>query len=206
MQGLPPPDPGFEIVIASRGMSKGIAQTDGPQIIAKGFAQVGAVQIGGQWKNVDSPSAAGEGAAFVSVMRNVGEFQLGLGAAYKFQTGVRGRTDDDALEFSAALARKFGRIGVRISMVFSPDDFGGTGSSLFAEGGPTLELTKTLKLAASIGRRHRHLAADYTAFSAGLSKTVHKSLTFDVRYTDTAQSELGTPYRPRIVLAVRAAF
>ena len=33
MFDLPPPDPGIEFVVASRGMSKGIAQTDGPQAL-----------------------------------------------------------------------------------------------------------------------------------------------------------------------------
>ncbi len=35
MFDLPPPEPGIEIVVASRGMSKGVAQTEGPQLVVK---------------------------------------------------------------------------------------------------------------------------------------------------------------------------
>ena len=43
---LPPPDPGIEISVATRGMSKGIAQTEGPQMIARSSVKFGDVQFG----------------------------------------------------------------------------------------------------------------------------------------------------------------
>lgn len=81
MLGLPPLDPGIEIVVASRGMSKGIAQTEGPQLVAKPFIQLGPVQFGGQWKNVSSAVADSEGSAFASVSPKLGQFLLGLSVA-----------------------------------------------------------------------------------------------------------------------------
>jgi len=94
MLDFPPLDPGIEIVVASRGISKGIAQTEGPQLVARPFVQMGPVQLGSQWKNVSSAVAGGEAAVFANVAPKLGPFQLSMGDAYKFQTGVREPTDD----------------------------------------------------------------------------------------------------------------
>lgn len=205
MWALPPPDPGFELVVASRGMSKGIAQTDGVQVIPKAFVQLGPVQAGGQWKNVSSPVADGEAAAFVNYAPKLGPYQLTFGAAYKFQTNVKDGTDDDSFEFSAAGTRKFGKLSVRASAIFSPDDLGGARRSFYFEGGPSFEMDKTTRVSANVGRRSRIGGVDYTSFNAGISKTLFGKLSVDVRYYDTAQSELGEVYHGRAVVSGRLA-
>ena len=94
MFGLPPPDPAFEFSVASRGMSKGIAQTDDePQALLKASGKSGPLEVGGQWKNVTSASAKGEAAVFVNANHAFGKLRLNAGVAYKFQTGVSGNPD-----------------------------------------------------------------------------------------------------------------
>lgn len=148
MFDLPPPDPGIEFVVASRGMSKGAAQTEGPQLVAKPFVQMGPVQLGGQWKNVSSAVAGGEAALFANVAPKVARTQLNLGVAYKFQTGVKEPTDDKSWEFTGSATRKLGKLSLRVAAVYSPDDLGGARHSLFVEGGATLEIGKTTGLSA----------------------------------------------------------
>ena len=206
MLDFPPLDPGIEIVVASRGISKGIAQTEGPQLVVKPFVQLGPVQLGAQWKNVSSAVAGGEGAASVSLSPKLGPFQLGLGIAHKFQTGVHEPTDDHSWEFTGNVTRKFGNLGLRVAAVYSPDDLGSAKRSLFVEGGPTVELDKTSRLSAGIGRRSRVNGDDYTAFNAGLAKTIFKGVTVDARWYDTNRSSLGFPYRGRGVVSARMAF
>ena len=206
MWDLPPPDPGFEILVASRGMSKGLAQTDGVQVIPKAYLQVGNVQVGGQWKNVTSPVADGEAAAFVTYAPKVGPYQLSIGGAYKFQTNVKGETDDKSWEFTGSASRKFGKLTLKASAVYSPDDLGGSRRSLYLEGGPSFEIDGTTRLSANIGRRSRVAGVDYTSFNAGISKTLFKKATFDLRYYDTAQSRLGAIYAPRLVASARLHF
>jgi hypothetical protein len=201
---LPPPDPGVEIVLSSRGMSKGIAQTDGPQVIGKGFLRFGDVQAGLQWKNVTSTSADGEGAAFVSVLRKFGSLQLTGGIAYKFQTGVRGHPDSRSWEFTAGASRKFGPVTARLNAVFSPDDLGSARRSLFVEAGPAVQLGKGWTASAAIGHRGRQNGTDYTAFNAGIGKSVGP-VQFDLRYYDTNRSDAEI-YRGRIVASVRVSF
>lgn len=206
MFDLPPPDPGIEITVASRGMSKGIAQTEGPQLVARPFVQLGPFQVGGQWKNLSSPVAGGEAAPFVSVAPKLGKFQLGLGVAYKFQTGVKEPTDDKSWEFNGNVSRKFGRLSLRVSAIYSPDDLGGAKRSIYVEGGPTLEIGKTMRVSAGVGRRERVNGDDYTAFNAGLTRTVFKGVTVDARLYGTNRSDLGEFLEDRVVVSARMSF
>ena len=192
---------GFEIVVSSRGMSKGLAQTDGVQVIPKAYLQVGDVQVGGQWKNVTSPVADGEAAAFVNYTPKLGQWQLTFGAAYKFQTNVKAETDDDSLEFTAGASRKFGKVSVKGTAIYSPDDLGGARRSLYLEGGMSYDLDNDTRLSANVGRRTRDGGQDYTSFNAGVGRTLFKRLTLDLRYYDTAQSELGETYHGRVVFS-----
>jgi len=205
MWDLPPPDPGIELVVSSRGMSKGIAQTDGVQLIPRAFVQFGPVQVGAQWKNVSSPVADGEAAAFVNYTPKIGPWQLTLGAAYKFQTNVDGDTDDDSFEFTGSVSRKFGRLGLKGTAIYSPDDLGGTKQSLYLEGGPSYDIDKSLRLSVNVGRRTREGSPDYSSFNGGVSWTLFGKLTVDARYYDTGQGDLGEIYRGRFVISGRLA-
>ena len=202
---LPPPDPGVEIVVATRGMSKGIAQTDGPQIVAKGFLRLEDVQFGLQWKNISSSSADGEGSAFLSTSRKLGSLQLSGSVAYKFYTGIRGNPDATSWEFTAAASRKFGPVTARLNAIFSPDDLGSARRSLFVEAGPAVQLARGWTASAAIGQRSRVNGVDYTAFNGGISKAAGP-MQLDLRYHHTNHSGLDNPYRARIVASARVSF
>jgi hypothetical protein len=206
MFDLPPFDPGIEVSIASRGMSKGIAQSEGPQLIVKPFVKSGDVQVGAQWKNVTSTVAGGEGALFVGFSREIGKFQLTLQAAHKFQTGVHEPTDDHSWEFSGGLSRKFGRLAIRTSLVVSPDDLGGAKRSIYWEAGPTFDLSKKFRLFANVGHRSRRIGDDYTSFNAGASTTIVPRTTVEIRWYDTNRHDLGENFLGRAVATARMAF
>ena len=203
MFALPPLDPGTELVVSSRGMSKGIEQADEPQVIPKLFIQAGDVQVGGQWKNVTSATANGEAAAFVNGVHKFGPFQLALGAASKFQTGARPGTDSDSFEFTGGSTYKSGKLSLKLPAIYSPDDLGGTKRSLYVEGGPSFDLTKTLRLSANLGRRSRKLSPDYISMNIGATKTLFPGFALDLRYYRTNRSNLGDIYRQRLILAGR---
>lgn len=202
---LPPPDPAIAVSIASRGMSKGISQTNGPQLIAKGSLRFGDVQLGGQWKNVSSTSAKGEGAAFTNVLHKFGKLQVNAGIAWKFQTGVRGKADSTSVELSAGGSRKFGPVSLQANAIYSPDDLGSARRSLFLEAGPAVQLGSGWTASAALGHRSRRRGTDYTAFNAGVTKSI-RWLQLDLRYYDTTRSDAGSPYRARIVGSARLSF
>lgn len=206
MWDLPPADPGIEFVVANRGMSKGVAQTEGPQLIVRPFVQLGPIQVGTQWKNVSSPVAEGEAAAFANVSPKLGKFQLNLGVAYKFQTGVEEPTDDKSWEFTADVTRKLGKVSMRIAAVYSPDDLGSAERSIFVEGGPTVEIGKNTRISGAIGRRDRVNGRDYKAFNVGLTQTIFKGVNLDVRLYGTNREKLGEFFEDRLVISARMAF
>lgn len=206
MWDLPPPEPGIEITVATRGMSKGVAQTEGPQLVAKPFIQLGPVQLGTQWKNVSSAVAVGEAAVFANVAPKLGDFQLNLGVAYKFQTGVKAPTDDKSWEFTGSVTRRFGKLGLRIAAVYSPDDLGGAEQSIFVEGGPTVEIGKSTRISGAVGRRERVDGDDYTAFNAGVTRTIFKGVTLDARFYGTNRSDISELFDDRFVATARMAF
>lgn len=187
-------------------MSKGIAQTDGPQVVARPFVQMGRFQVGSQWKNLSSPVAGGEASAFVNVAPKLGKFQLNIGATYKLLTGVNGPTDNKSWEFTGNVSRKFGKLSLRVAAIYSPDDLGGAKRSIFVEGGPTLEIGKTTRLSAGIGRRERVNGDDYTAFNAGIAKIIFKGVTIDARFYGTNRSNLGDFFEDRAVISARMSF
>ena len=203
---LPPPDPGIEFVVASRGMSKGIAQTEGPQALIRPNVQLGPVQVAAQWKNLSSPVAGGEASTILSVAPKLGSVQLNAGVAYKLLTGVRGPTDNKSWEFTGSATRKFGKLSLRVAAIYSPDDLGSAERSLFVEGGPTLELSKTTRISGAIGRRDRVNGDDYTAFNAGIAHTGFKGVTVDARYYGTNQSDLGEFFDDRLIVSARMSF
>ena len=201
-----PLNPTIEVTVASHGMSKGIEQADGPQVTPRAYVQMGDIQVGGQWKNITSRTADGESWLFAGLTRKVGAFQLSVGANYKFQTGTRSGLDADAIELNAGAGYKSGKLSLKASMIYAPDDIGSTKRSLYVEGGPAIDFTKTLRVSANIGRRNRERAPDYTSLNIGATQSLFRGFALDLRYYRTDRSDLGSIYRDRLVLAGRWSF
>ena len=205
MPGLATPVPAIEFNLSSTGMSKGIAQTTGPQFLARGELGLGILFIGAYAKNVDSSSYDGEAGALVGIRTNAAGFDLGFSAALKRAIDSSPGSDRSALEVNATAARKFGRLTPRLGVVWSPDDLGGTRQTVFAEAGASYRLSTALSASASVGRRERTGGADYDAWNAGVTWQPLKPVSIDLRYYDTNAGS-AQPYRARAVLSARARF
>jgi uncharacterized protein (TIGR02001 family) len=205
MLDLPPPVPAIEITLASRGISKGIAQTTGPQFLARGELAFGAIYVGAYAKNVDSPAAIGEGGPIVGLRTKAAGFDIAASATWKHAINAEPGSDAQALELSGGVSRKFGRVTPRLSVVWSPDDVGSTGRTLFAEAGASVAVAKTFSISAAVGTRERDGGPDYTAWNAGLAWNPVKPLTIELRYYDTNGPDLQ-PFRARAVAAARLRF
>lgn len=207
MPALPPPVPSIEFNLSSTGMSKGIAQTDGPQVLVRGELSFGALYFAAYGKNVTSPIEDGEGGPLIGVQLTEGGFDLGASLAWKHAINAAPGTDANAVEMSGSIGHPIGRLQPRLSIVWSPDDLGGTGRTVFAEAGASYPLGKTVTASAAVGRRHRSGGLDYTAWNAGLSWAAYKRFTVDLRYYDTdASADPDQPYRPRVVASGRLSF
>jgi hypothetical protein len=204
---LPPsPDPAIEISAFSQGMSKGLRQTEGVQILVRPEVAVGPLFAGAFYKNVTSPTADGEAAVLAGLRRRVGGFDLAASAAYKWNTGARAQADRDCIEFTVTASRRFGRLTPRINLIYSPDDLGGTRASLYAEAGASFSPFAGASLSANVARRMRDGGPDYVAFNAGASYAITDNIAAELRYYDTAQSRIGVIYEPRLVASARVHF
>ena len=206
MFDLPPPDPAAEVVFATRGMSKGIAQTDGPQLLVRGELGFGDLYVGAYAKNVSSPTSDGEAAGLIGVRTKIRGFELSASAALKRSISPVGQVDAEALELVGGLSRKFGQVTPRISVTWSPDDLGSTGRTVFAESGLGYAVGPRTNITGAVGRRERGGGPDYTAFNLGIAHAVGGRLTFDARYFGTDRGRLGTPFRNRLVGSARLRF
>lgn len=186
-------------------MSKGIAQTTGPQALARGELGFGRLFVGAYIKNVSSSTSDGEAAALVGVRTKAAGLDLVASAAWKRAVDPAAGSDRNALEVSAAASRKFGRLTPKVSVVWSPDDLGGTRSTIFAEAGATYRFSPSLAASAAFGHRKRGGGADYNAWNAGLTWDGLKPFSIDLRYYDTNGGS-AQPFRPRAVLSARARF
>ena len=203
LDSLPPIVPAFELSGANQGMSKGVLQSDGAQFIPRASLKLRKVQVGGQWKNISTNSAKGEASIFGGWAGKVSTLDVGGLIAYKMLTSASGSGNRQSWEVSANAARRFGRLGIRASAVFSPNDFGGTRRSLYVEAGPSLDLPWKFRASASVGIRERRNNSDYTSFNLGLSRPLGKKFTVDVRYYDTNRGDLGETFDNRLVGSIK---
>ena len=199
------PDPSIEFVLATRGISKGIAQTDDGQLLVRGEVAFGDFFVGAYGKNVTSSTAEGEGGATIGVRKGIGGFDLAASATWKRAIDPAPGSDVNALELATSASRKFGDLTPKVSLVWSPDDVGSTRRTLFAEAGASYRFAKAFAFSAAIGRRERSGGLDYTAYNAGIAWTPAKPVTVDLRYYDTNRNS-GDPYKGRFVLTGRAKF
>jgi hypothetical protein len=206
MLDLPPPDPMIEFVLASRGYSKGLAQTGGAQALVRGEVDWGPLFTAAQWKNVNSSGADSESQVQIGVAGEVGGFRLEAAAGYKILTGLPSSADEDAIEFAGSASRAFGPFTPRIALAASFDDLGATRRSLYAEAGAALRIAPHTRISVNVGRRERSGGDDYTAFNAGISQQIGAHVTAELRYNDSAQSARGDAYRASAVASLRVRF
>lgn len=205
MIDMPPVQPRIEIVVASEGMSKGLAQTDGGQALARLELGAGGAYAGGQIKNITSPQAEAEAALFFGYRGRIGTFDVAGSVSYKSWLWRHGPARG-AFEFGLSASRAWGRFTPRIGLTYSPDELGSTRSSLFAEAGAAFRMSPGISFSGGAGRRERASQPDYTAFNAGVTLSIGRHVSADLRYYDSDRSGLGRSYRQRVVLELRARF
>ncbi|WP_114954363.1 hypothetical protein [Sphingosinicella terrae] len=202
----PPPDPGLEIVVASRGISKGIAQTDGPQILVRPEIGIGAFRIGAYAKNVTSATSDGEAGLNFGASARVAGFELSASAAWKHAIDAAAGSDRDAIELTGSASRRFGRVTLRVNLVWSPDDIGGTGRSFYVESSASYSVDRRTTIGTMLARRERDGGPDYTAYSFGVSRSLTGPLSAELRFHDSSRSGLDDYYRARLVASLRLRF
>lgn len=206
MPFLPPPDPAIEIVVATKGMSKGVSQTDGVQVVARGELAFDSFYLGVLAKNLDATNTEGELQFSAGGRVKIGRFDVTVSAAAKRWVDTAPGTDKAAAELSVSGSRAFGKVTPRLQLIYSPDDLGSTAHSVFAEGGIGWKVHPKVQLSTNLGTRQRGNGTDYVAWNAGAAFAIHRNLTAELRYYDTNKSDVDEPFEERVVGSLRLKF
>ena len=206
MIDLHQPDPGIEISVATRGISKGLSQTEGPQLVVRPELAFGDVYLGGYAKNVTSTTSEGEGGPTIGLRTRAGGFDLAASATFKLSIDPAEGSDAEVLELSGSAAHRLGPLNLRLGVTWSPNDLGTTGESTWIEGATTYNLGHDFVASAALGLRERDGGPDYTAFNVGISRIFFGHLTVDVRWYGTDRSAQGDAFEDQLVGTMRARF
>jgi hypothetical protein len=208
MFDLPPPTPTIQIELASTGISKGLAQSRGPQLVVRPGLTFGALSLEASAKNIESSSGDDGVESYLSagIAKKAGGFDLSARGGLKSVHAIAGQVDRRAFEMRVEAARKFGAFRATTSFIYSPDDTGSTKSAAFLEGGLAWDVRKGTRIGARLGRRERTKAPDYTAYNVGITQDIIPQLAADVRLYDTDSSDLGYAFKRRLVASLRAKF
>ena len=208
MFDFPPPKPTIQIELASTGISKGLAQTRGPQLVVRPGLTFGDFSLEASAKNIETSSGDDGVESYLSVgfATKAGGFDFSGRGGLKSIHAIAGQVDRRAFEMRLEAARKFGAVRATTSLIYSPDDTGSTKSALFLEGGLAWEVHKGTRIGARLGRRERSRAPDYTAYNVGITQDIIPQLAADLRVFDTGSSELGYAFKRRLVASPRAKF
>jgi hypothetical protein len=198
---MPPIESRVDIVIASRGMSRGIADTRGPQVVVRAEVEVGALYVAGFIKNLSSNTSKGLANGMIGFRTDIAGFQLGGRIAYKQLVAAGGSADAAALELGGSLFRRKGPLTGMVSYTWSPDDLNRTGQSHFVEGTAGYKVSRLLIASATIAHRERKGGIDYNAFNVGFTAPINRVISIDIRYYDTSRRELGHPYQRQLSLS-----
>lgn len=207
MFDLPPPTPTISIELASTGISKGLSQTRGPQLVVRPGLAFGIVSLEASAKNIEATGDTGlETYVSAGVATKAGGFDLSGRGGLKSIHAIAGQVDRRAFEVKLDAARKFGAVRAAVTLGFSPDDTGAARRAMFIEGGLAWEVGKGTRIGARLGRRERVRASDYTAYNVGITHDIIKQLAADLRLFDTNASGLGHAFQRRLVASLRAKF
>lgn len=207
MLDLPPPTPTIQVELATTGISKGLAQTRGPQVVVRPGLAFGDFSLEASAKNIENNGDGGVETYFsAGLSTKAGGFDLSGRGGVKLVHGIAGQVDRRAFEMRLDAVRKFGAVRATATVIYSPDDTGGTRSAAFFEGGVAWDVRKGTRIGARLGRRERSGAPDYTAYNVGVTQDIIPHLAADLRVYDTGSSDLGYAYKRRVVASLRARF
>jgi hypothetical protein len=209
MFDLPPPNPSLQVEVATTGMASGIAQTRGPQLIVSGGLDFTKFSLAAYAKNVASSTGTVKGieaGLSINATRTVAGFQLNPSILVKRRFGMTADGDATEVDFGLVAARTFAPFTASATVIYTNDLFGAAERTLFLDSTPQWQARKGTALSGSFGRRIEESGNDYTAFNLGVTQSVGRHIQLDLRWYDTAQSELGYNYRGRVVAYVRMSF
>jgi hypothetical protein len=126
--------------------------------------------------------------------------------SHKRRWNMRPGADDGILEGRLDATRRFGANRLRLRVEATPDNYGSTALSAYAEADLRRTFTQRWSASASLGRREQTGGPDYAAWSVGTTFALREGVEIDLRWRDTSRHDLDDSYDGRVVAALAIAF
>jgi uncharacterized protein (TIGR02001 family) len=200
----------FAVGAATDNRSKGASKSDGEAYVfgeAEWESASGLLYGGAGLQTIKSSSGSElEAEVGFGLRPEVAGFDLDLNATHKSQIDAVSGYDDTAWELTADVRRSIGPASGRVRFQYSPDGMGGTEAWTWVEARLGWDFTDKLEGTAAIGRREQDNSLDYTAWNAGLTYAVTRTIDADLRYYATDADVPGEQYADSLVAGISLAF
>ena len=200
----------FNLGAASDYEFRGISQTDNKGEVFGGadltFEDIG--YLGAWLSNVDFRNGVrGEYDLYGGVRPRVGPVTVDLGFVRYGYTHQPSGVSEDYTEWKVAPSMALGPATFGLAYFHSDDFLGGTGAANYYEINASAPIGgSAFSVSGALGRQQVKGPRDYATWNLGVGYSLNSRVGFDLRYWDTDSHGLGSAYRSRIVLGVKAAF
>lgn len=198
-----------QINLASEYISKGVGRSDGDPHLSVQFQQSLSDSLtAGVWAgSLSSPLAAeGEVHLYLGWRQSVGPWSFEARPIYKVLLDADGSGASGLWEYRLDGTRDLAGGRVRLRLEHTPDGYGASEGSTWAEAQYARKLGPDWTALVSAGRREQETGRDYSAWSAGVQRRLGDQLTADLRWIDTDARGAGREYRGRLVIGLTARF
>jgi hypothetical protein len=188
-------------------MSKGVARTDGGAVSGRLEIDAGPL-YGGAFAVTDNTLGAdAEVQVYGGTKFTVLGAAIDLRGSYKTLRGAAQGQENSEFEARAQAARYFGPVVAKVSVDYTPDNYGAAiKQAVYAEGNLGYGIAKGSFASVGYGIRRTEGGFDYNAWNVGLTQALTDKLALDVRYYDTDKSDVDKRHAGRAVVGLTARF
>ncbi|OYW80642.1 MAG: hypothetical protein B7Z26_06155 [Asticcacaulis sp. 32-58-5] len=198
----------YNIAVTNDYVWRGVSQTGRQEAVQGGIDYTNGIFYAGAWaSNVDfgDNETDLEVDVYAGVKPTYKDFSFDFGGVYY---GYPNQPDDTNLSFGelkAAVSHPIGAGAIGAAAYYSMD-FRGAGESLYSELNASYPITEKLSVSGAMGKQYVEDGSDWTAWNLGAGYALTEALSVDVRYWDTGDHDLGSNFKDRIAVTLKAAF
>jgi uncharacterized protein (TIGR02001 family) len=201
----------YNIAVTNDYVWRGVSQTGRGEAVQGGIDYTNGIFYAGAWaSNVDFSAAGDEDTdleidVYAGVKPTYKDFSFDFGGIYYGYPNQPSDTNLSFGELKAAVSHPIGKGAIGAAAYYSMD-FGGGGESLYSELNASYPVTEKLSVSGAMGKQSVEDYDGWTAWNIGAGYALTDALSVDVRYWDTGDHDLGTNYKDRIAVTLKAAF
>ncbi|MFN4286896.1 MAG: TorF family putative porin [Brevundimonas sp.] len=198
------------IEIASDNRSKGVSKSNGQPFVSgliEWESASGSWFIQGEVETVDRGAGGDiEIGTMIGIRPQIAGFDMTF--AIEHEQMLRGLPGgrDSQWQVIARARRGIGPATATVRLEHTPRSITNGGHSTWAEAEVGWAVSPRTEVSAAIGRREQELGADYTAWNAGVTFALTRTIDLDVRYYDNSERDLGRAYERRLVAGFAVFF